>query len=484
MNRKKVVIVGGGITGLSCAYFLQEKIREGRFPIDCLLIESEKGVGGKIVTERTDDFIIEGGPDSFITQKPWGLELCERLGLTDQLIKTHPVENAIYILCNGKLTPLPAGFNLMVPGRFTPFLWTPLISPFGKVRMGLDLIIPRRDDTGGEDESIASFVRRRLGEEAVRQFAEPILAGIYGGDVERLSLLATFPQFSTLERSFGSLIWGMLMQRWDAAQKGIRKENWTLFVTLKEGLGSLTRSLKERLKDVSIYTGQRVTALSPREKGYEVRLGNETLLSDAVADAVVITTNASVASDLIRGWDPHLAASLGEIEYVSTATVSLGFRKEDVVHSLRGFGFVVPRLENRKILAATWTSTKFPGRAPAGHVLVRVFIGGVHQGQWVEHDDATLVSIARKELRDILALQAEPTVTRVFRWMKANPQYNVGHLERIKRIEQQSATHPGLFLAGAAYRGVGIPDCIHQGMEAADGIGRFFGWHGRHESPV
>lgn len=471
MNRKKVVIVGGGITGLSCAYFLQEKIRKGGFPIDCSLIESEKGVGGKIVTKRIDDFIIEGGPDSFITQKPWGLDLCSRLGLTDRLIKTNRVENAIYVLCNGKLVPLPAGFNLMVPGRFTPFLRTPLISPFGKVRMGLELIIPRKDYMGGEDESIASFVRRRLGEEAVRKFAEPILAGIYGGDVERLSLMATFPQFSALERSFGSLIWGMLMQRWDAAQQGIRKGDWTLFVTLREGLGSLIQSLQERLKDVSICAGKRVIGLSPRENGYEVRLESEVFSSDAV----VITTNAGVASDLIRGWAPSLAGFLDQIEYVSTATVSLGFRKEDVVHPLRGFGFVVPRRENRKILAVTWTSTKFSERAPAGHVLIRVFLGGVHQEQWVEQEDTTLISIARAELRDILALRAEPTVTRVFRWVKENPQYNVGHLERIEKIEQQAATHPGLFLAGAAYRGVGIPDCIHQGMKASEGVGRFFG---------
>ncbi|HLG22854.1 MAG TPA: protoporphyrinogen oxidase, partial [Candidatus Manganitrophaceae bacterium] len=205
--KKKVIIIGGGITGLSTAFFLQESLKERGDAADCLLVEAEKRLGGKILTERAGGFIIEGGPDSFITQKPWGLELCRRVGLTDQLVQTNPVEKAIYILSGGKLLPLPEGFNLMVPGRLAPFLSTPLISLPGKIRMGLDLLIPKRDVN--EDESIASFVRRRLGEEALRKLAEPILAGIYAGDAEQLSLMATFPQFAELERADRSLIWGM-----------------------------------------------------------------------------------------------------------------------------------------------------------------------------------------------------------------------------------------------------------------------------------
>jgi len=469
--RKKVIIIGGGITGLSTAYFLQEKSKEMERPIELTLIEGEKRFGGKIRTERIDDFIIEGGPDSFITQKPGGLDLCRRLGLTDQLVQTHPLEKAVFILCNGKLVPLPEGFNLMIPGRLTPFLFTPLVSPLGKVRMGLDLVIPRKDSS--EDESIASFVRRRLGEEAVQKFAEPILAGIFAGDAEKLSLEATFPQFAALERSQGSLIWGMWMRRWDADRKGAARPEWTLFVTLRDGLSSLVTLLREKLEGVSLVSGQKVCGVVPREGGYDISL--ET--GRTSADAVVITTNTFAAAGWIEGWDLSLSKLLREIEYVSTATVSLGFRKEDITHPLNGFGFVVPRREGRRIIASTWSSTKFPGRAPAGHVLLRTFLGGAHHGDLAEQDDAALIALVLEELQSILGIKADPVVAKAFRWIKANPQYHVGHLNRVAEIEKGAQKHPGLFLTGAAYRGVGIPDCIRQGMETAEKI---FQWCSDH----
>lgn len=467
-ERKKIIIIGGGITGLSTAYSLQEKSREAGAPVDCTLIESDARFGGKVVTERADGFVIEGGPDSFITQKPWALDLCKRLGLTDRLIQTNPVEKAIFILSNGRLCPMPEGFNLMVPGRVMPFLFSPLVSLSGKARMGLDLLIPRKETI--EDESIASFVRRRLGQEAVDQFAEPILAGIYAGDAEKLSMMATFPQFAQLEREHGSLVWGMWMRRWDAAKKPPRKSEWSLFVSLREGLASLIEALRARLDRVTLLSGRKVIGVRPIEGRFEVSLDGERLL----ADAVVITTKTHTAADWIEAWDAPLAKRLRENEYVSTATVSLGFRKEDVPHPLNGFGFVVPRREKRKILAATWSSTKFPGRAPHGHVLIRSFLGGAHQEEVVGLDDASLLSIVREELRSILKIDADPVVARPFRWMKANPQYNVGHLDWVAAVEKEAAKHPGLFLAGAAYRGVGLPDCIHQGMETAEKIGRLF----------
>jgi len=464
--KKKVMIIGGGITGLSTAYFLQEKIRAGGLPVDVTLIESEPRFGGKVVTERVGGFVIEGGPDSFITQKPWGLELCKRLGISDRLIQTHPTDKAVYILSRGRLVPMPEGFNLMVPSRVTPFLLSPLVSPFGKARMGLDLLIPRKDSS--EDESIASFVRRRLGEEALAQFAEPILAGIYAGDAEKLSMMATFPQFAQLERAHGSLVWGMWMRRWDAAKEPPKKSDWSLFVSLKDGLSGLIDAVRSRLDGVNLLSGRRVSAVSPTGRGYEVVVGDE----GHSADAVVVTTNTGTAAGWVEGWDPALAKELREIEYVSTATVSLGYEKKEVSHPLRGFGFVVPRREGREIMASTWSSTKFPGRAPEGHVLIRTFLGGAHQEGRVEQDDAALIAVARRELQSILGIRAEPVVAKVFRWIKANPQYHVGHLSRIAEIEKQTARHPGLHLAGAAYRGVGIPDCIHQGMETAEKIAR------------
>ncbi len=465
-NRKKVVIIGGGITGLSTAYFLQEKMKESGLPIDCTLIESDARFGGKVVTERVDGFVIEGGPDSFITQKPGALELCKQLGLTDRLIQTNPVEKAIFILSEGRLCPIPEGFNLMVPGRVTPFLFSPLVSLSGKARMGLDLLIPRRETSG--DESIASFVRRRLGQEAVEQFAEPILAGIYAGDAEKLGMMATFPQFAQLEREYGSLIWAMWMRRWDAAKKPPRKSEWSLFVSLREGLAGLVEAVRAKLDRVTLLSGRKVVGIHPGGGSFEISLDGERLL----ADAVVITTQTHTAADWIEGWDSTLAKRLRENDYVSTATVSLGFRKADVPHPLNGFGFVIPRREKRKIMAATWTSTKFPGRAPQGHVLIRSFLGGAYQEEVVGLDDAALVSVVREALRSILKIDAAPVVTRLFRWIKASPQYNVGHLDWVEAVEEEAAKHPGLFLAGAAYRGVGLPDCIHQGKETAEKIGR------------
>ncbi|MFY9270516.1 MAG: protoporphyrinogen oxidase [Candidatus Manganitrophaceae bacterium] len=467
-SRKKVVIVGGGITGLSTAYFLQEKIKEAGLPIDCLLIESDRRFGGKIVTERVDGFVIEGGPDSFITQKPGGLDLCRRLGLTDRVIQTNPIEKAIFILSGGKLRPLPEGFNLMIPGKVTPFLCSTLVSPVGKARMGFDLLIPRKGSAS--DESIASFVRRRLGEEALDRFAEPILAGIYAGDAEKLSMSATFPQFIQLEREHGSLIWGMWMRRWDAAKKPPQTGAFTLFVSLREGLGSLVDAVRERLDRVTLLSGRKVIGVRPKEGRFEIITEGE----NEMADAVVLTPKTTTAADWIEEWHPSLAKRLREIEYVSTATLTLGFRKEDVPHPLNGFGFVVPRSEGRKIIAATWSSTKFPGRAPEGHLLIRLFLGGAHQERLVDLDDTTLISIGREELRSILRIEATPVVARLFRWIKASPQYHVGHLDRVAAIDKEAEKHPGLFLAGAAYRGVGIPDCIQQGKTTAEKIVRLF----------
>ena len=462
---KKVVIIGGGMTGLACAYFLREKSRAIGWPTDCTVIEASSRWGGKIRTERIGDFIIEGGPDSFITQKPQALDLCKTLGLADQLIQTHPVEKTIYTLTRGKLVPIPTG--LLVPDRLTPFLLSPILSMAGKLRMGMDLFIPRLGKMFQQDESIASFVRRRLGEEAVHQIAEPILAGIYAGDVEKLSIAATFPQLRAMEETHGSLIWGILMQRWDAARSKTPKSDWTLFVKPRGGLSSIIEGLMRRLTDVTLRADTEVQAIDPDSTGgYQVKTGEGIVH----ADVVVATVNTHAVAKWVEGWDAPLAEMLRGITYVSTASVSLGFKKSDVAHPLNGFGFVVPRGEGRKIMAATWSSTKFPGCAPQGHVLIRAFLGGAHREEQVAQADEVLLGDVREALRDMMGIHASPVVTHVARWVKANPQYHVGHLARVARIEQQAANHPGIFLTGAPYRGVGLPDCIRQGEETADKI--------------
>ena len=484
--KKKIAIIGGGITGLSTAYFLQEKSKEHGIEIDCILIESGHRWGGKIVTNRVSDFIIEGGPDSFLSQKPWGIALCRKLGLFDQIIQTDPIHKAVYILSEGTLKKFPDGMNLMIPGRITPFLLTSLVSIGGKARMGLDLLIPKKgSQKAQEDESIAAFVRRRLGSEAVTTFAEPILATIYAGDVEKLSLKATFPQLAGLERQFGSLIWGVWMKKWDARLSEQKKAHGakndsnqtalapvvplTLFVTLKNGLISLIQALEKQLNGIETRLGQTVIKLSPMEKGYAMTLPEETLH----VDAVVVTTDANTAACLIQPWDGTLAAHLAAIPYVSTATVSLGFRREDVAHPLNGFGFVIPRAERKHVLAVTWSSTKFEGRAGASQRLIRAFIGGAHQEEVVDLPDDALAFHVCNELTPLLGITAKPIVHRVFKWKKANPQYNVGHLDRVSKIEKETEKHAGLFLAGAAYKGVGIPDCIEQGWHTSEKVVRY-----------
>lgn len=459
---KKVIIIGGGISGLSTAYYLQEAFKKNPQPLQIVVLEGNDRLGGKIVSERMDDFVIEGGPDSFITQKKGGMALIEQLGLTDRLVQTHPVNKSIYILNHGKLVPMPQGFNLMVPGQLLPFALSPLISLPGKIRMGMDLFIPKR--TESTDESIASFVRRRLGEEAVQLFAEPILAGIFAGDAEKLSMKAAFPQFALLEEKYGSLIKGMLSRQNTVKQQGAAPPKWSMFVTMKDGLSSIITGLRNKLDQCEIKTGHAVTAIAPQQSGYAVQVGDE----NHHADALVITTSAYQAADWISPWNPALSKLLGEIAYVSTATVSLGFRQKDIQHPLNGFGFVIPRREDSPLMASTWSSTKFPSRAPKDHVLIRVFVGGAYREAILNQDDVGIVDTVQKELRRIMGIDAEPVVSRVFRWNRANPQYHVGHLDLISEIENETQQHPGLFLTGAAYRGVGIPDCIQQGRDTAE----------------
>lgn len=449
---------------MSTVYFLQEKIKEKGWPVDCLLIEADHRLGGKILSERVDDFIIEGGPDSFITQKKWGVELCRRLGLSDRLVQTHPTEKAIFVLKRGELFPFPEGFNLMIPSKLLPFLRTPLISPLGKMRMGMDLFIPEK--TSKEDESIASFVRRRLGNEAVEQFAEPILAGIFAGNAEKLSIRATFPQFVALEDTYGSLIRGMRERQKQANQTAKKAPAFSLFVTLQEGLFSLIATLQKNLDRVDIVSGRKVSAVEPLEGRYRVAFGSE----EQIADAVVITTNTEAAAGWTEGWDRPLSELLRQVTYVSTATVSLGFKKEAVRHPLNGFGFVVPRKEKCGIMASTWSSTKFSGRAPKEHVLIRTFLGGAHREDLIAMDDRDLIAAVRDDLRNILGIESAPVVAKVFRWIKANPQYHVGHLDLVSNIEKRCEKHAGFYLAGAGYRGVGIPDCIRQAAETAEKI--------------
>jgi oxygen-dependent protoporphyrinogen oxidase len=451
---RRTVIIGGGITGLATAFHLQRAT-----DVAVTLIESGSRLGGKIASRHEDGFLIEGGPDSFIARKPATIELCRALGLQDELIGTSPAEHSTYVLSRGRLHTFPDGV--------VPFLKTGLISWPGKLRMAAEMLLPRRRQEG--DESLASFVQRRMGAEALQKMVGPLLAGIYAADPACLSLQSTFAMLPEMEKKYGSVLRGYLVQKWRRrnAKKTAPRKSPSMFMTLKGGLEILVESLILNLGRTDIRLNTRILTVMPVGDHYEVLLHDGSYLK---ADDVVFATPAYVTADLLQGLDPDLARQLRAIRYVSTATVSLGFRRRDLKRPLDGYGFVVPSQEGRLITACTWSSAKFAGRAPEECVLVRVFIGGARNQQVAEQDEAILVEIARQELRAIMGIDAPPVVSRAYRWRKGNPQYDVGHLARVSEIERLVARYPGLHLAGAAYRGAGVPDCVESGARVASRI--------------
>lgn len=467
---RRVVVVGGGISGLSTTYFLQERIRESGEQIEILLVEKDRHLGGSILTERINGFIIEGGPDCFLSEKPWTLRLCERLGIEDQLLNTNESRRT-FILSRGKLHALPEGFMLLVPTNIMSFIRSSLISPLGKIRMAMDWFIPRKKTN--EEESLAQFVCRRLGTEALEKIAEPLVAGIHVSVPETMSLKATFPRFLELEQEHGSLIRGMLMRRKKFARflKKRKGPERTMFVTLKNGMGDLIDTLHGRLNPGSIFLEKRAISLEEESRkglsSYHLKMeGGETLK----ADVVVLATPSFVSGDLLIDLDKPLKDLLYTIPYISSAIVHLAYIRSEIRHPLNGFGFVVPRIEKRNIMASTWTSVKFAHRTPDSHVLLRAFIGGAKNESALSLNDDEMVAVSRKELRDIMGIEANPLFTRVYRWEKSMPQYRLGHIERITQIEKMISRHPGLFLTGCAYRGVGISDCIHEGELVAERV--------------
>lgn len=461
MYSKKVIIIGGGITGLGVAYYLKDRA-------DFLLMEKNQRLGGNIYTERVGDFVIEGGPDCFLSEKPWALELCNKLGLKERLLATNETNNSTFVLWRNHLHPLPEGFFLMVPTKVIPFLKSSLISLPGKIRMGMDLFIPRKKTES--DESLADFVCRRLGKEALDKIAEPLVAGIHAGDPETMSLKSSFPRFLELEQKYGSLIKGMLARRKLSLQ--IKREDGqrlTMFMTLKGGLSELTTSLEGQIKKDSILTGRSAVKVERDEQrsNYRVHLADEETIE---ADAVILTTPSYISADLIREIDPSLADLLMSIPYVSTATVSLAYRRSDISCDIKGYGFVVPKIENRKIMAATWTSLKFSYRAPDDYFLTRCFIGGSKNEELVSLDDKAMTEMVQEELRDIMGIKAEPYLVRIYRWEKAMPQYTIGHEGRVSLIEERAGRYRGLFLTGSAYKGIGISDCIYNAQKTAEKV--------------
>jgi len=457
----KLVVIGGGVSGLAAAHRAVEVARERGRELALILLEARERLGGSIETERADGFLVEAGPDSFLSEKPWALALCKRLGVEDQLVRTDDRYRKVLVWRGGRLHPLPDGFQLLAPTQLAPFARSSLFSWPGKLRMALDLALPRGGV--GDDESLGSFVRRRLGAEALERVAQPLVAGIYTADPDELSLAATMPRFLELERRERSVILGLWRAARRAPMPGTSGARWSLFVTFRDGMARLVDTLAARLPAGAVHLKTRVTGLERAGAGWRVGTDAGPLL----ADAVVVASETHAAARLLRYVDPSASALLAEIPYASAATASFGYRREDVPHALDAFGIVVPRTEGRALLAATFSSVKYPGRAPAGHVLIRCFLGGALDAAMLDRGDDELVAQAREELRAVVGITAPPLLSRLWRHPASMPQYRVGHLARIDAIDHRVAGLPGLHLAGGGYRGVGIADCVRAGEAAA-----------------
>jgi oxygen-dependent protoporphyrinogen oxidase len=501
---RRIVIVGGGISGLAAAHRLvelQSQAHAGiaeRTPVEVILLEASGRAGGTVRTYKRDGFLLEGGPDSFISEKPAALELAKRLGLNDRIIQTNERHRRSFVVSGGRLRPTPEGFQLLAPSRMLPFLTTDIFTWRGKARMALDLVLPRRKAANGSaDESLAAFVRRRFGREALERMAQPMVGGIYTADPESLSLRATMPRFLEMERRDRSLIlsmWKAARASKDAARhgRGASGARYSLFLSFDEGTQVLTDALAARLPEGTLRLNTKVESLTRvnNSRAHEDRAHEDDATSvDATpalehevrrwllrtsegetieADAVCLALPAHASARLLRDVDDRLADELEAIPYASTATVNLAYRREDISHPLDGFGFVVPFIERRATLACTFSSVKFAGRAPEGHALLRAFVGGALQPDMFDLDEERMAEAVRRDLRDLLGVSAPPLFAHVEKWPRSMAQYHLGHTERLARIHALLQHKHALTLCGNAYEGAGLPDCVRSGERAAE----------------
>lgn len=492
---KHIVIIGGGITGLAAAHRVLECTRDSGSVVQLTLLEAGSRLGGIVRTRERDGFLLESGPDSFLSEKPATLALVRRLGLESHLIETNEQHRRSFVVNRGRLLPVPEGFQLLAPSRFWPFVRSGIFSWSGKTRIALDLLLPKRKTNGAADpdESLAQFVRRRLGREALERMAQPMVGGIYTADPEQLSLRATMPRFLEMEREYGSLIRALRKQNGAGKTSGAR---YSLFLSCDRGMQLLTDSLAQRISNFRSDASNLESRASEASKPSGDQQASQSLIrlntaveslsqSDAgsapgkwlvkttdaaeiLADAVCLALPAYASARLLGGIDATLADELQGIPYESSATINLGYQRRDIPHPLDGFGFVVPFIEGRSLIACTFSSVKFAGRAPQGHVLLRGFVGGALQPELARLSEDQLLARVQTDLRDLLGIERPPLFAEVATWDRSMPQYHLGHLERVQRIQERLASLPGLALAGNAYSGPGIPDCIRSGEQAAE----------------
>lgn len=434
-----------------------------------LVLEAAARPGGVIATRREEGFVFEEGPDCFISNKPWAIQLCRELGVEDALVGTRPENRRSFILRGNQLLPIPQGFYLLAPTSLRPLLATPAISWRGKLRMAMELFMPRRSETG--DETLEQFVTRRLGREALERLAQPMVAGIYNADPGRLSLEATFPQFLQWEKEHGSILRALWRERKahreTAESSGPR---YGLFLSFPQGVQTLTEALASRLPPGSIRLNTRVTGLARSPAGrWRIDVDQGQGLD---ADALCLAVPAPKAAQILRQVSAELSDALSEIPYLGSVTVNVALRRDQVGHPLDGMGFVVPAVENRSLLACTFSSIKFAERAPDRHVLLRAFLGGPSNQDMLHQPDPEIEQVVMDELRTWLKITGDPLQLLVHRHPESMPQYLLGHRERVAEIESLVRGIPGLVLAGNAYHGVGIPDCIRSAEAAASDLVR------------
>jgi len=465
-ERPRIAVIGGGITGLAAAHRLVELDPS----LDVTLFEAGSCLGGVLQTVRNEGFLVECGADNFITNVPWALDLCRRIGIEDQLLETDSRWRRAFVVHKGRLRKIPDGFLIMAPSRIWPVLTTPVLSLRGKLRLVRECFVP--PGSTESDESFASFATRRFGHETYQRLIQPLVGGIYTADPEKLSVQATMPRFAKMERDHGSLIrasWRQAAARRQADQSS-SGARYSMFMTPRNGLSSLVEAVAARLPKGALRVNSPVERIVRKPGGGWALSIAGPFPQSCEVDALIVATPAYRAADLLADVDSELSSQLGQISHADCAVISLGYRRDQIAHQLDGFGFVVPHIEGRKILSGSFSSVKYPGRAPDDCVLVRVFIGGACQSELVKLGESQLVATATQELGQLLGIRDQPVFQHVSRWSPAMPQYHVGHCELIGRIESRASALPHLGLAGNAYHGVGIPHCIHSGEQVAERI--------------
>jgi oxygen-dependent protoporphyrinogen oxidase len=462
--RPRLLVIGAGIAGLATAWYARREAEKAGLALDLTVLEGAPRVGGKLLTRRAEGFVMEGGPDSFLTEKPWGLDLCRELGLGDDLVPSQDAQREFHLLRKGRFHRFPTGMRLFVPQQIPPLLTSGLLSWPGKLRLLLEPFI--RPRLGAGDESLADFVTRRCGREAMERLAGPLLAGIYAADPDQLSMAGSFPFLVELERRYGSLTKGFRA----AARKRAGQPPAPVFTSLRHGMEQLAETLADRLRD-TLRLGESARALDVRGGRYAVTTDRDR----HAADAVVLALPAGAAADLVRPFQGHLAEQLERLTYTTSLTVSLGYRQADLPHGRRpqGFGYMIPRVENQRLLGCTWSTNKFPGRSEEGLFLCRLFLAGAPAEEWLNLPDETLVAAARAESDRLTGIRATPVTSWVARWARGNPQYGVGHPEWLQGLDKTVATLPGFQLTGSSYRGVSMSDCIRDAGQVAGQVVRF-----------